>query len=124
MKRTLTVAGMVIGMAVILSLGGPVRAATTSPTGSKPTAARVAAPPEPGQGWLTGRRQRLLAFRILVDVGGLMLWFGAEPARSPRLLGSVGAHRAVPAPEEEPDEPVRGIGRFARPRSAPPHRLL
>lgn len=125
MRRAGLGACVVLALAVGVLLAGPSLAATPAPAGSSaPSVAAHPAPARPGQGWLTGRRQQLLAVWILVDVGGLLLWFGSEPARAPKLLGSVGAHRAARAEEEAEDQPVRGIGRFARPRSGPPSRLV
>jgi hypothetical protein len=116
-------AGLVLTTALGLGAlaGGPAWAAShpTHPSFST----RAVTVPEPGDGWLTGRRQRLAAVWVLIDVGGLLFWYGSAPARRPRLLGSVGAHRGTPDSDDEPDAPVRGIGRFARPRRGPPGRL-
>jgi len=68
------------------------------------------------------RNERLAA---MVGLGLLLLgawWFGGRTVRAPRLLGSVaGRANAVildPAdlPADVTDAPVRGIGRFSRPR--------
>lgn len=119
---------VLFGLALVLPRSAPARATTGSSahtTATKQsTVARPSVPAQPGQGWLTGRRQRLLAVWLLVDVGGLLFWYGAEPVRAPKLLGAVGAHRLEPETVEPDIRPVRGIGRFARPRSGPPSRLL
>jgi hypothetical protein len=122
-RRAAGVAVVAVGLAIAVLLGDPARATATATRPTTAAASLATTPPaRPGEGWLTGRRQRLLAVWILIDVGGALLWFGSEPARPPKLLGSVGAHRPTPPPDEE--QPVRGIGRFARPRSNPPSRLL
>ncbi|MBW3536251.1 MAG: hypothetical protein KY395_00590 [Actinobacteria bacterium] len=62
----------------------------------------------------------------MAAVAGLALlllgawWFGGRTVRPPRLLGSVaGRARALEvSAESAPSGPVRGIGRFARPRSS------
>lgn len=62
----------------------------------------------------------------MAAVAGLALlllgawWFGGRTVRPPRLLGSVaGRARALEtSTEAAPSAPVRGIGRFARPRSS------
>jgi hypothetical protein len=69
----------------------------------------------------TKRSQQAIALALL---GGIVLslwWFGGQPARAPRLLGSLGPS----ANDDDPDLYVRsgGIGRFARPRTKPPARL-
>jgi hypothetical protein len=66
------------------------------------------------------RGERIMAVAVLAALG-LGLWFLADrPTRVPRLLGSLGGEVPLAAAE---DGPVRGIGRFARPREAPPHPL-
>lgn len=66
------------------------------------------------------RGQRALGLALLVLLGLSLWWFGGQPVRNPRLLGSLGADAA-------PDEPTfvssGGIGRFARPRAERPPRL-
>lgn len=64
------------------------------------------------------RNERLAA---MLGLGLVLLgawWFGGKTVRAPRLLGSVaGRARAVPLEMAEVVEaPVRGVGRFARPR--------
>lgn len=63
------------------------------------------------------RNERLAAMAGL----GLLLigawWFGGQVVRPPRLLGSVAGRAQALEMESEPaDAPVRGIGRFSRPR--------
>lgn len=66
------------------------------------------------------RGQRALGLVLLVLLGLSLWWFGGQPVRSPRLLGSLGA-------DTEPEGPTfvssGGIGRFARPRTERPPRL-
>lgn len=86
-----------------------------------------------GPGLLHGRRLQLLGVWLLVDAGLVLYLFGSEQERAPRLLGSVAARRARAAPaepaagaatDEAAQGEVRGIGRFARARTAPPRRLF
>ena len=123
MRRGALGAIVALGLMMGVLLAAPALAATT-PSSRSTAPSATTQPARPGEGWLTGRRQRLLAVWILVDVGGALLWFGSAPARAPKLLGSVGAHRSSLPTEGAPDQEVRGIGRFARPRTAPPSRLL
>jgi hypothetical protein len=63
----------------------------------------------------TDRRQRIEATLALFAIAAAWFWLAGEPARAPRLLGTVGggSRRVSPATAE----PVRGIGRFSRPRT-------
>ena len=125
MRRAALTLAVAIVLTVVALLAAPAMATSTSSAVARPGGpAATAQPSRPGEGWLTGRRQRLLAVWILIDVGGALLWFGSEPVRAPKLLGSVGAHRPAPPPDDRREPPVRGIGRFARPRNGPPSRLL
>jgi hypothetical protein len=67
------------------------------------------------------RGERVVALFLLVALGLVVWWFGGQPIRAPRLLGSLG-DRDTPG-----DDAVfvrsGGIGRFARPRSHRPPRL-
>ena len=101
------------------------------PTGGRPApgAARATGGPtassRPG-GLFGGRREQLLGVWLLVDVGLVLFLFGSDLERAPRLLGSMAARRVRPAAVAAPVEgqgEVRGIGRFARPRTGPPRRL-
>jgi len=120
--RALLLAGAIGSAAAV-----PATAAWAASAGplapSHAAAAKVVSVPQPGQGWLTGRKQRVLAVLVLLDVGAALLWYGSDTVRPPRLLGSVGAHRSGRVDPVEHDPTVRGIGRFARSRSRPPHRL-
>jgi len=113
--------------------GGP---AATSPArgGRTPVAAAAggASRPAPGggPGWLGGRRQQLLGVWLMADVVLVLYLFASDAERAPRLLGSMAARRrergATPVEETLEtvgDQEVRGIGRFARPRSGPPRAL-
>ncbi|MHB1911672.1 MAG: hypothetical protein ACYCTI_06410 [Acidimicrobiales bacterium] len=124
MKRPLR--SLLLAGAVGLGIGGgPATAAwaATSAPVHRTTAAKTVSAPEPGQGWLTGRRQRLLAVWILLDVGAVLLWYGSDTVRPARLLGSLGARQTAPTGPIERDPAVGGIGRFARHRDGPPNRL-
>jgi hypothetical protein len=74
------------------------------------------------------RGQRIMAVGLLLAMGLALWWVGGRPVRGPQLLGSLGAGGAAPVagdgPDEQQAEPVRGIGRFVRPRSGKPPRLF
>jgi len=76
----------------------------------------------PARGFSDKRGQRAMGFVLLVLLGLSLWWFGGQPVRKPRLLGSLG-----PSEGSDEQEPVvvdsGGIGRFARPRSQRPPRL-
>jgi len=119
-------------LAVLLLTGTPAAPALAAGgTPARPVAAahvsgHVAAQagpvvPQPGSGWLTGRRQRLLFVWVLTDLGLVLLLLAGQPVRRPRLLGSLG--RRQPQPEDGPEPVIGGVGRFARPRTEPPARL-
>jgi hypothetical protein len=94
-------------------------AATPGVSSPRPAVPPVLVPTQPVVDSLPlpeDRNQRIAA------VGGLALmvlgawWFGGRTVRPPRLLGSMAARvEPIPVPVDQP--PVRGIGRFARPRS-------
>lgn len=123
MRRLLP--AVILALGLVLAAPGAAYAAAAVPAHHHSSVAST--PPQPGQGWLTGRRQQLLGVWLLVDVGLLIGLYGSGPVRSPRLLGSVGAHRGRTGSEEDeaeaPPVEVRGIGRFARVRTGPPHRI-
>jgi hypothetical protein len=93
------------------------RPTTSTPGFFRPRLAKVSAK----------RAQRALAFGVLLAIAAALWWFGGQPARSPRLLGSLGEGRDDDAGEGGAASPVYlvsgGIGRFARPRTGPPPRL-
>lgn len=103
----------------------PADTATTAPGGAgasagSPTQTVVLATPV---GRLSDKRgQRVIGFVLLVLLGLGLWWFGGQPVRKPRLLGSLGGSEA-----RGEAEPVvvdsGGIGRFARPRTERPPRL-
>jgi len=66
------------------------------------------------------RGERLMAVALLLAMGVGLWWVGGQPARPPRLLGSLAAARV---PDDAPTV-AGGIGRFARPRSGPAPRLF
>lgn len=70
------------------------------------------------------RTARYMAVGVLLAIGVAFWWLASQPERAPRLLGSLGAaaRTADPAPAAARVAAVRirGVGRFARPRTAPP----
>lgn len=60
------------------------------------------------------RPERLLAVGLLLAMAAGLWWIGGQPVRPPRLLGSLGAGVPIKTAEVR----TRGIGRFARVRSA------
>ena len=94
----------------------------------RPTAQSARPAPSRSGGLFGGRRQQVLGLWIMLDTAAVLFLFASGKERAPRLLGSMAARRERPgpAPEEAADESdgeVRGIGRFARPRSTPPRAL-
>jgi hypothetical protein len=71
------------------------------------------------------RAQRALALGLLGLLAAGLWWFGGQQARSPRLLGSLGASDVGDSADAGANLylPSGGIGRFARPRTGPPPRL-
>lgn len=76
----------------------------------------------PARGLSDKRGQRAMGFVLLMLLGLALWWFGGQPVRKPRLLGSLGASAAGGEPEPVVTD-SGGIGRFARPRSRRPPRL-
>lgn len=106
------------------SFAAPSTPTPTAPSvsgGSGPTAA---APVIPAVGVASkSRRDQMAAVAILALIGGAFWFLANRPQRVPRLLGSVGG-KAAPADAAavamvRTTRP-RGVGRFARHRSAPP----
>jgi hypothetical protein len=64
---------------------------------------------------------RVAAVVALAVIGAAMWWMGGRPLPSPRLLG--GTSTGAVDVGDTPTGKVGGIGRFARPRSAPPNRF-
>ena len=96
----------------------PAAPAATKAAPSKP-AATVPAVHVSDKQW-----QRLMAVSLLLTMAGALWYFGGQAARAPRLLGSVGSGdlTAAAIPTVAPAR-AGGIGRFNKPRSAPPRRL-
>lgn len=69
-----------------------------------------------------GRAGRILAISVLLLLGVVMFGLSAYPIGHARQLVPVGAGRS-PAPVVPLTSQVGGIGRFAKPRTAPPRRL-
>jgi hypothetical protein len=85
-------------------------AAPGAPVATTPVA-DVAPESKPGQ---------LAAIALLVAIGGALWWLSSRPQRTPRLLGSIGSGAAPVENVLVRTSRPRGVGRFARPRSAPP----
>jgi hypothetical protein len=86
------------------------------------TAPRVALPVSPVTPIVAGdaRRERIMAVALLAALAGVLWWLAGLRERAPKLLGGLSvAEVAVDVPTGR----VGGIGRFARPREAPPTRL-
>ncbi|MGI8793716.1 MAG: hypothetical protein ACR2H3_11160 [Acidimicrobiales bacterium] len=71
------------------------------------------------------RGERIAAVSLLLLIAAALWWFGGQPVRAPRLLGSLGAKQLalVPVGAAPRNAPVGGIGRFARPRLGPAPKL-
>lgn len=66
----------------------------------------------------------ILAIVTLGAIGAALWWLSTQPQRAPRLLGSVGGGATVvTAAVPQTTTAVRGLGRFARPRTAPPRAI-
>ena len=72
-------------------------------------------------------RERFLALLMLVAISAGVGYLAGQQRPGPRLLGgragSAAAVAGVPEPPRRSDPRERGIGRFAKPRSAAPRRL-
>ena len=66
------------------------------------------------------RTPQVLAVVLLAAIGAALWWLASQPQRAPRLLGSVGGPSAAEAPAMmvAATAKPRGVGRFARPRTA------
>ena len=101
-----------------VSAGTSAAAAGEGSTGASVPTVALASP----AGRISDQRgQRVLGLVLLVLLGLSLWWFGGQPVRRPRLLGSLG----VDAESDNPAVVVSsgGIGRFARPRTDRPPRL-
>jgi hypothetical protein len=136
--------GAVSSPAPAYSPGTPVYSAPqpSSPSFSAPSSPAVAAPAADAGGEATpsipttptvaaieaaeeSRAPQLVAILTLLLVGAALWWLGSQPQRAPRLLGSVGgaASREADVPVAAATARPRGVGRFARIRTAAPNRL-
>lgn len=104
-------------------------AASIAPSGATAAQSAAGAPlaAAPGGGVVSSRpgnrAGRVMAFCLLVALG-LTAWFlAAQQDRAPRLLGPLAARMRPAGAAAEGPAAVRGLGRFARPRSTPPRRL-
>lgn len=115
---------------------------TDSPSFSTPSAPAVAAPETSGEDEVAAgapapvstvpaaattdesRTAQILAVTTLLAIGAALWRLANQPQRAPRLLGSVGgaaaAAAATAAPVVATSDRPRGVGRFARARTAPP----
>lgn len=66
------------------------------------------------------RTSRIISVAVLLAMGAGLWLFGGQPIRHPRLLGALAGDAAVVT---DAAATGRGIGRFQRERTAPPHRL-
>ncbi|GAC1532909.1 MAG: hypothetical protein NVS3B12_11610 [Acidimicrobiales bacterium] len=62
------------------------------------------------------RSTRILAVALLIGIGLALFWFGGETVRAPRLIGNLGGRMGIGSAPAVAPKPMRGIGRFARPR--------
>ena len=62
------------------------------------------------------RSTRILAVALLIGIGLALFWFGGETVRAPRLIGNLGGRMGIGSTPAAASKPMRGIGRFARPR--------
>lgn len=100
----------------------PALPGTAAPPPALAAAPQVAFVPVPAAvAPLDPRRHTVPAALLLAVLLAVAIWLQAEPARPPRALGGAArARRADPAPDAAaagaPLAPVRGVGRFRRPR--------
>jgi hypothetical protein len=97
---------------------------TAAPSGSPEVALRrPTARPRPAVPVAASRQlaDRVTAVVALAVIGAAMWWLGGRPMPAPRLLGGTAAGEVDVT--DAPVARVGGIGRFARPRSAPPNRF-
>ena len=97
--------------------GGQSRKTTTPPSATFNEAAA-----NPISSHADHRGVRIGALVVLAMLGAALWWLGGAEARPPRLLGSLGGGGDRPT-KTASNAPVRGIGRFARPRSTAAQRL-
>jgi hypothetical protein len=97
----------------------PPTSAVAAP-GARPAGGEAAAPAvASASGGVQGRR--VMAAAVLVALGVALYLISRRPARAPKLIGAFASANAAPPPVPVR---VRGIGRFAKPRSGPPPRLF
>lgn len=88
----------------------PSRQAATVPQAAFSPAAAVAPPLR------DNRATRIVAVALLLGIGLALFWFGGQPVRAPRMIGTLGGRMTPVAVAAGRPHQVRGIGRFARPR--------
>jgi len=106
-------------------VAGPVFTVPTTPAPTVPPAPRVNLPRSVARPAVAvpddDRGQRILAVSLLMALAVAWWWFGGQQSRGPQLLGSLAADGRRPPRSAEP---TGGIGRFARPRTTSPRKLL
>lgn len=88
----------------------PSRAAPRVPQAAFSPAAALAPPLN------DSRATRIVAVGLLLGIGLALFWFGGQPVRAPRMIGTLGGRMTPAVVAAGPAHQVRGIGRFARPR--------
>lgn len=86
------------------------RAAATGPQAALSPAAALTPPLN------DSRATRIVAVGLLLGIGLALFWFGGQPVRAPRMIGTLGGRMTPAVGAAGPAHQVRGIGRFARPR--------
>lgn len=103
-----------------LAAGPPPSTTAVAAPGGMPAGGRAvtasAAPARDGN-----HAARVMAAAVLVALAGALYLLGRQPGRVPRLIGAFAGAGAGGRPS--PAVQVRGIGRFARPRTGPPPRV-
>lgn len=104
---------------------GPVYVVPTTPPAPRaPAVPRVNLPPRVAQPAVAPgdeRGERIMAVSLLMALAVAWWWFGGQQSRGPVLLGSLGGEGRRP---RRVGEPTGGVGRFARPRTTKPRKLV